>query len=61
MDVTHISRVTNTVKTDMFKPMKGKGISQENLLGVIKPKNIITVLDEGIFDALDEDWSSTTT
>lgn len=59
MDVTHISRVTNTVKTDMFKPMKGKGISQENSTGVIKPKNIITVLDEGIFDVLDEDWSAT--
>ena len=59
MDVTHISRVTNTVKTDMFKPMKGKGISQENSTGVIKPKNIITVLDDGIFDALDEDWPST--
>lgn len=59
MDVTHISRVTNTVKTDMFKPMKGKVIPQENSTGVIKPKNIITVLDDGIFDALDEDWSST--
>ena len=59
MDVTHISRVTNTVKMDMFKPMKGKGTSQENSTGVIKPKNIITVLDDGIFDALDEDWSST--
>ena len=55
---TNLMLTPNTVTSDMMEPIKGNAYQLENKGVVLRPTNIVTLLDDSTYDIKYEDWSN---
>ena len=58
MSVVNISKTQSKVTSGIYKPITGQGFEIEKPIEILKPRNIVSVLDDTTYDVLYEDWSS---